>query len=373
MSISTQTFLVPSETISLNGSSPHVTVERAGQPSGLLALPNEIFVQHVFRFVVGRELLKFSLVSRASNRIVCDFLQFNAESIWKYCSRCDSAFTRYICATAGEDMRLFVADIAGEEHRRYHVCMRFYQALKQKTGMTGYPRPGVLFLQEMQNLDVVIQGQQKLGLKGVWPSVRQQLQAGGQEGLPDLRTEVREIQGWMHLEQNQGLLRNISRLICQQSRLPIIPPEIALLGGLTDCDFRCNCIKQIYPGTLDTLSSLRSLNLQGNSLKVSISLGTFDNLPQLTNLNLADNCLENLDPALFDRLQRLERLDLGGNRLRSFQAGLFGVLPRLTTVILCGNPRAMMISSVPAGVLRNVAGNLVRTQDADPLNNRTGE
>ena len=117
------------------------------------------------------------------------------------------------------------------------------------------------------------------------------------------------------------------------------------LPGLTGSLAVRNALVTLMPGDLAGLTSLATLDLDGNSLG-ELPAGIFDDLTSLTRLSLSHNRLSGLPPGVLDGLPALQQLDLSGNRLSGLPPGVFDGLPALQLLDLSGN----RLSGLPSGV-----------------------
>ncbi|XP_010899337.2 volume-regulated anion channel subunit LRRC8D [Esox lucius] len=121
------------------------------------------------------------------------------------------------------------------------------------------------------------------------------------------------------------------------------------VAGLTELRLQ-GCHLERIPSALLALTSLRTLDLQNNSLRTLEELLGLAHLRRLSCLRLAHNRILSL-PASVGALRALELLDLGYNQLQSLPLALFN-LHGLHRLLLAGN----LLEELPAeiGALRSL-------------------
>lgn len=136
--------------------------------------------------------------------------------------------------------------------------------------------------------------------------------------------------------QADGKLPLLETLEIPHNKLKRLPLLGRALPALTTLDVSFNELNSLSPDTLDGLSQLHELYLQGNKLQ-TLPPRLLAPTPQLKKLNLAANKLKELPLELLHGLEELDTLYLQSNWLRTIPKGFFGnhLLPY---VFLHGNP-----------------------------------
>ncbi|KAJ7992715.1 hypothetical protein DPEC_G00281550 [Dallia pectoralis] len=167
---------------------------------------------------------------------------------------------------------------------------------------------------------------------------------GSLRQLRDLRTLVL----WGMLQRVPGELGEVAGSLVrlevhnEGSRLLVLT-GLRRVAGLTELQLQ-GCHLERLPSALLALTSLRSLDLQHNSLRTLEELLGLAHLRRLSCLRLAHNRILSL-PASVGVLRALELLDLGYNQLQSLPLALFN-LHRLHRLLLAGN----LLEELPAEI-----------------------
>ena len=133
---------------------------------------------------------------------------------------------------------------------------------------------------------------------------------------------------------------NLSVLDLSNNLVRRLPEGLAFMTGLTQLFLRNNLIgDNDFPKSLESLRSLRDLNLSGNRL-TTIPRAVLQ-IPTLRNLFVGGNRIEEV-PAGIRALKRLRVLYLGGNRVRRLPPQICQ-LKHLHALILCDN----LLESLP--------------------------
>lgn len=133
------------------------------------------------------------------------------------------------------------------------------------------------------------------------------------------------------------LPQNITSLDMSHNRMvALAPASLAPYPGLLHLDVGFNSISKLEAGVCQTLSLIRSLDLQRNQIHL-LTEKDLTHCSYLTYLNLAGNKLKPRGEA-FAALQNLTLLDVSKNGLESVKLGSKPQLPSLVTLILSNNP-----------------------------------
>ncbi|XP_006024526.1 nyctalopin-like [Alligator sinensis] len=97
-----------------------------------------------------------------------------------------------------------------------------------------------------------------------------------------------------------------------------------------------NNLTFLHPGTFSALSSLRELDLRGNSRLTSLHANAFRGLLNLASLDLSFCNIFEIHPLVFSHLPSLQVLDLGSNNMRYIPEA-FRSLPSIARLSLASN------------------------------------
>ncbi|XP_059903701.1 toll-like receptor 3 [Gadus macrocephalus] len=137
----------------------------------------------------------------------------------------------------------------------------------------------------------------------------------------------------------QDLPQNITRLDVSHNRLTGLPgANLSRYAGLLDLDVTFNSLTKLDPSLCQTLSRLRTLNLEHNEVHV-LRDQDLSGCVQLTVLNMASNrlALKAKWPDPFAALENLTTLDVSKNMLLTAKLGSKPQLPRLVALTLSHN------------------------------------
>lgn len=94
-------------------------------------------------------------------------------------------------------------------------------------------------------------------------------------------------------------------------------------------------IKELYPGSIKNLASLKTIRLSDCKIK-AILPGAFQNLPRLTYIHLQDNKITVIEENIFNYLP-VKELWLHRNDIRTIREGAFDNMPELEVIRLNKN------------------------------------
>ncbi|XP_046743458.1 podocan isoform X2 [Diprion similis] len=155
-----------------------------------------------------------------------------------------------------------------------------------------------------------------------------------------------------HLRTN---IRLESLIMNDNPGLETLPVFKSQAGSFSLEKFECaDCgLLDLEPGTFDTMSALRHLNLASNRLS-RLPRGLLRSMSALKDLDLSDNLFTALEVDTFQGARSLTKLNLAGNPLITLQVAPFLLIPNLERldVSRCGLDRIWSDNVVPLPHLR---------------------
>ena len=151
----------------------------------------------------------------------------------------------------------------------------------------------------------------------------------------------------MHEDTFSSLTR-LRKLYLNDNSLTALLPEgiFSSLTKLEELNLNGNGLTSLPGGIFSDLTKLEELNLKDNGLTSLPGGGIFSDLTALKSLSLKGNGLTSLPGGIFSGLTKLQKLYLSGNGLRALPGGIFSGLTKLQKLYLDGNG----LTALPGGI-----------------------
>jgi hypothetical protein len=333
-------------------------------PPSLSGMPDEIICEIIlFNPESVRALREVSRIFRENTE---DFLQWNAEKIFLWCSSTHSPLANLI----GREF----ASIP-QEAQPGRISILFYSSLSRAIISLGVPQaecPGIILLaQEIPQFNSRVRD---VNLERVWPHIHLQILWTDQRAeVPAKDATAREIRAWMRAEANQPLLQSITQVFPRRCELTSLPEEIGLCTGLQRLYLDHNRLTFLPEEVFRELTALQSLTLSCNELTLlperifrgltaleylDLSYNQLDSLPEeiflglgtLRQLSFEYNRFTALPVRIFHGLTALEGLFFQNNQITSFLEGTFLGLNALRVLSISNN----QLTALPEGISREL-------------------